>query len=98
NRLWWPALRWDSNMGFQPFSSNIIAENRNNYVSVKQIQLNNLQWFGFNYFYQPQLSENELNIIREGSVVIISAEKGEKGTVSGTVKEYTNEVIQGATI
>lgn len=98
NRFWWPELRWGSNMGFQPFRANIIAENWNNFVSLKDMQLNNLQWFGFNYYYRPQFSEKELNIVREGSVVIISSEKGEKVTVSGTVKDYTNEVIQGAVI
>lgn len=98
NRFWWPALRWDSNIGFQHFRANIIAENWNNHVSVKELLLNNLNWFDFNYYYRPQFSEKGLNIIREGSVVIISAKESEKVLLSGTVKSYVNEAIQGATI
>ncbi len=98
NRFWWPMLRWNSYMGFQPFRANIITENWNNYVPVKEMQLDNLQWFGFSYYYQPQFSEKELKVIKEGSVVIISSEKKETVSVSGTIKNDKNEVIHGATV
>ncbi len=98
NGFWGLELPWNSHECFTSSFKPVIELNWNNSISVKEIQLNNLQWFGFNYYYQPQFSEKELNIIQNGSVVIISSKKGEKISVSGTVKSYTNEVIQGATV
>ncbi len=98
NRFWWPMLRWNSQKGFEASQTQIVAENWNKFVSLKEIQLDNLQWFGFNYYYQPQFSEKELKVMREGSVVIISSKEGENVLLSGTVKNAENEVIQGAVI
>jgi len=98
NRFWWPELRWDSQNSFASSFKPVIAQNWNNITPFKEIQINNIQWFGFHYYYQPQFSEKELKVIKEGSVVILSSKKSEKVSVSGTVKNDKNEVIPGAAV
>jgi hypothetical protein len=98
NRFWWPELRWDSQHCFAPSFKPVIEQNWNNITLVKEIQINNIQWFGFHYYYQPQFSEKELKVINEGSVVILSSKKSDKVSVSGTVKNDKNEVIPGAEV
>jgi hypothetical protein len=98
NRFWHPMLRWNSLLDFQASNTQIIESNWNSYISFKEMQLDNIQWFGFDYYYQPQFSEKELELAQNGSVVILSSKKAENVSVSGTVKGFNNEVIQGATI
>ena len=98
NRVYWPELRWDSQKCFASSFKPVIEQNWNNITSVREIQINNIQWFGFHYYYQPQFSEKELKVIKEGSVVILLSKKSEKVSVSGTVKNDKNEVIPGAAV
>jgi hypothetical protein len=49
NRFWWPMLRWSSQKGFAPSRTQIIEKNWNETIPTKEKQLDNIQWFGFNF-------------------------------------------------
>lgn len=98
DRFWRAQLRWQSTNNFNASHGMFVSEFWNKPNSTREMRLNNLQWYGFSYNYSPHFSEQGIYNLKNGSIIILSSEKGDKIILSGTIRDANNEVMPGATV
>lgn len=99
-RYWFSELKWNSDWNFNYTNGNELSYSWNKYYSFVYPSVAQLNWFGFDYYYQPYINNyKELPGIEEtGSVLVVSRKPADNVKVSGTITDLNKKPMAGVRI